>query len=88
MGIKDRRRRRRLDATKYGDEETQSTEKTLTAQQTFSHVIEHEGALAVKGEQLLVLLTVCCFSYSPFLSLSGISVQCATFPRQIALLLL
>lgn len=63
MGIKDRRRRRTQEASRYGDEETQSSESNLTAEQTFSHVIEHEGAIAVKGEQLLVLLTVCFPQY-------------------------
>lgn len=67
MGLKDRRRRRVLEASRYGDEESVSTESTLTAEQTFSHVREHEGAVAFKGEQLLVLLTVraLCFARCP-----------------------
>lgn len=59
MGLKDRRRRRTLEASRYGDEETVTDESSLTAEQTFDHVIQHEGAVAFKGEQLLVVLTVC-----------------------------
>eukprot|EP00750_Incisomonas_marina_P001850 INCI11722.2.p1 GENE.INCI11722.2~~INCI11722.2.p1 ORF type:complete len:101 (-),score=13.49 INCI11722.2:432-734(-) len=80
MGLKDRRRRRVLEASRYGDEESMSTESTLTAEQTFSHVREHEGAVAFKGEQLLVLLTVRAFCFaSCTLSLSSAAPLFADF---------
>jgi hypothetical protein len=61
MGIQDRRRRRALEAAKYGgDMEAVPTENTLTLEQTLNPLRDNEGAVALKGEQLLVLLTVCC----------------------------
>ncbi len=59
MGIQDRRRRRELEAAKHvGDVEAVPGERTLTVEQTLKQLRQHEGAVAFKGEQLLVLLTV------------------------------
>ena len=58
MGLKDRRRRRQLEAARFGDDETPLSASDLSASQTYQHVLEHQGAVALKAEQLLVLLAV------------------------------